>query len=520
MAEKMQFNLKGLTSIRPLVFWPPFTLLIVALAISILKPEEFVIFVNNLNNWVLSTFNSAFSIVTFLLVICCIIVFFTPLKNVRIGGEDAKPILTRWQWFSIVLCTTVATGILFWGTAEPIFHITAPPGYADAQPETEAAGRFAMKMMFLHWSFTPYAIYTIPALCFAIGFYNQKKPFSLRTMISPILNERYKIWGDVLDAVCLYALILGMAASLGAGILTLGGGVSFLTNIPNSWWLLALITLLIVAAFVVSAISGLFKGIKRLSSINAILFFVLAGYVLVFGPTGAMAKSLFVGVKDYIFSFAEMSLLGASGNEKEWSESWSTFYWANWMAWAPVSALFLGRISKGYTVKEFMLFNWVIPSVFAILWMSIFSGTSSFFELNGLADLSGALNNEGPEAVMYKILDVLPFTSWVIPLFLVAVFLSFVTAADSNTEAMSALSQSNDLHDINAKTPTFIKILWGMAIGAVSYTMINFSGIEGIKQLSNLGGLPILLLEILVMISFVYLVKQSFEKQKKAFRES
>ena len=515
MLKRLRSNFEVLKTLRPLVFWPPFILLLTALLVSVLWPAPFVDFVNQLNNWVLRNFNAGFSLVTFVLVLCCAFVFFTPLKNVKIGGPDAEPILSKWQWFSIVLCTTVATGILFWGTAEPIFHVTTPPQFSGAEANTEAAGRFAMQTMFLHWSSTPYAIYTIPALCFALGFYNHKKPFSLRTMISPLIRNKYKMVGEVLDAVCLYALILGMSASLGAGILTLSGGFAFLTDVPNTWFLMATITLLIVSAFILSAVSGLFKGIKKLSSINAVLFFILAAYILIFGPTSAIAESFAQGVKDYVVHFPEMSLLGARGIENPWSESWTTFYWANWMAWAPVSALFLGRISKGYTVKQFMLFNWVIPSVFAIVWMSIFSGTSLHMQFTGIADLSGALNNEGPESVMYAILDKLPFTLWVIPLFLIAVFLSFVTAADSNTEAMSALSQSNDLHDINTKTPTFIKILWGLAIGAVSFTMISFSGIEGIKQLSNLGGLPILLLEVLVVVSFVILVKQSFRDQRK-----
>ena len=177
------------------------------------------------------------------------------------------------------------------------------------------------------------------------------------------------------------------------------------------------------------------------------------------------------------------------------------------MAWAPVSALFLGRISRGYTVKEFMIFNWIIPSVFAILWMSIFGGTAIDFELNGTSALVENLNTNGPESVMYKILEVLPYTKFVVPLFLIAIFLSFVTAADSNTEAMSALSQKNDVHDLQTKTPTFIQIIWGVTIGLVAFTMISFSGIDGIKQLSNLGGLPILFFLVAVIISFVLMLK-------------
>jgi choline-glycine betaine transporter len=489
------------------VFWPPFTLLIVALSISLLAPKDFVQIVNLLNNWVLNSFGGLFSVVTLVMVICCAAVFLSPIRNVKIGGKDATPLLTRWQWFSIILCTTVATGILFWGTAEPLYHLSGPPAFVGVEHNSQEAGRFAISTLFLHWSFTPYAIYTIPALCFAIGFYNRKRSFSLQTMLFPLTKNHSAGWGKIIDAVCLYALVLGMAASLGAGILTLSGGISFLTSISKTWLLLGGTTLLIVFAFVLSAISGLLKGIKNLSSINAVLFFILAAYLLTAGPTAAIASSFLNGIKDYFYHFPEMSLLGVSQQAPEWSASWSNFYWANWMAWAPVSALFLGRIAKGYTVKEFMIFNWIIPSVFAILWMSIFGGTAIDFELQGTNNLIESLNSNGPESVMYKILEVLPYTKIVIPLFLIAIFLSFVTAADSNTEAMSALSQKNDVHDLQTKTPTFIKIIWGVTIGLVAFTMISFSGIDGIKQLSNLGGLPILFFLTAVIVSFIVMLK-------------
>jgi len=503
----LKFISKYLSQLRPSVFWPPFTLLIVALSISLVFPEDFLKIVNRLNDWVLNSFSGLFSIVTLIMVLCCVVVFISPIRNVKIGGKDAIPLLTRWQWFSIILCTTVATGILFWGTAEPLYHLSDPPEFIGAEPHSQKAGRFAISTLFLHWSFTPYAIYTIPALCFAIGFYNRKRSFSLQTMLFPLTKNHSANWGKIIDAICLYALVLGMAASLGAGILTLSGGISFLTSVSKTWILLGGTTLLIVFAFILSAISGLLKGIKNLSSINTILFFILAAYLLVLGPTSAIVTSFFTGIKDYVISFPEMSLLGVSQKAPEWSASWTNFYWANWMAWAPVSALFLGRISRGYTVKEFMIFNWIIPSVFAILWMSIFGGTAIDFELNGTSALVENLNSSGPESVMYKILEVLPYTKFVVPLFLIAIFLSFVTAADSNTEAMSALSQKNDVHDLQTKTPTFIKIIWGVTIGLVAFTMISFSGIDGIKQLSNLGGLPILFFLVAVIISFVLMLK-------------
>lgn len=500
-------NLKSvLSQLRPSVFWPPFSLLLLALSVSVLFPEDFITLMNDANAWVLNYFDGAFSLVTSAMVVCCISVFFTPLRNVKIGGPDAEPILNKWQWFSIILCTTVATGILFWGTAEPLYHFQDPPEFIGAESQSDGAARFSISTLFLHWSFTPYAIYAIPSLCFAYGFYNLKKPFTLQTTLL-LKTDRPRL-GSAIDAICLYALALGMAASLGAGILTLSGGLAYLAEIPNTVLILGLTTLLIVLAFIFSAISGLLKGIKYLSSINAVLFFILAIFTFTFGPTPEIIATTIQGIKDYVLYFPEMSLLGVSGKAPEWSQGWTSFYWANWMAWAPVSALFLGRISRGYTVKQFMIFNWIIPSGFAIVWMGIFGGTSLSMQKSGKANLLDALQTEGPESVLYRILEVFPWVVVMIPLFLLAIYLSFVTAADSNTEAMSALSQKKDLHDVGAKTPTLVKIIWGTTIGLVAFTMINFAGIDGIKQLSNLGGLPILFFLIAVIVRFAFLLKK------------
>ena len=161
-----------------------------------------------------------------MMLLSCLIIFLHPVSKRRIGGEGAKPLLTKWRWFSIVICTTIATGIIFWGTAEPIFHVMSPPSFSGVEANTPAAGEYALSVMYLHWTFTPYAIYTIPAVMFALAFYNEKRSFSLKSTLYPFIKSgKHKWLGIGIDGICLYALVAGMAASLGAGILTLSGGL-------------------------------------------------------------------------------------------------------------------------------------------------------------------------------------------------------------------------------------------------------------------------------------------------------
>ncbi|MCP4459923.1 MAG: BCCT family transporter [Cytophagales bacterium] len=485
------------------VFWPPFVLLTSALIYSLADSDQFLSYATGANQWILDHFDLAFSYTAFFMVVLCLVVAVSPLGKIKIGGEDAVPILTKWRWFSIILCTTIAVGILFWGVSEPLYHITSPPRGHTAAQSPEAAFEFAMSTMFMHWSFTPYAIYAVPALMFAIGYYNRKLPFSLNTMLFSFSSlQRVKAWDRVLNAICLFALVAGMSAALGAGILSLAGGWAKIFDTDVSPFSLALMTLLIVLSFTISAASGLLKGIRILSGINFFIFVILCGFMMVFGPTRVIFDGFIIGIQSYVQNFIPHSLSLGEFNDKSWTHAWTTFYWAIWMAWAPVTCLFLGRISYGYTVRQFLLFNWLIPSAFSILWMSIFSGTSLHLESSGQLDLVGLLGSKGPEAIIYQIFDYLPGAWLLLVIFLVTMYISYVTAADSSTEAMSGIS-SFGISPEAPSPPILIKFLWGGIIGLVAWVMVSYSGIDGVRMLSNLGGLPALFLIVLVNVGLV-----------------
>lgn len=457
------------------------------------------------NDFVIKKFGWLFSAGTTLMLITCIVVYFHPLGKRKIGGEQAQPFLGKWRWFSIVLCTTIATGIIFWGTAEPVYHLLEPPSFKNLEPNSAEAGRHALSTMFLHWSFTPYAIYAIPAVMFALAFYNHKRSFSLKSTLFPFLPEnRGRILGAGIDSICLYALVAGMAASLGAGILTLSGGLESVFGFsPDS--LLIIITVVIVSAFILSAVSGLMRGIRILSDLNIRIFFLLALFVLFAGPTSSILEQAGRAFLSYLKNLPQDSIVSITHPDDPWPQSWTTFYWANWLAWAPITAMFLGRLGYGYTVRQFLTVNWILPSLFGIFWMSVFSGTVIHMQLTEVADLGALIEAAGPESVIYRLFDSLPLSTVLAAVFLFTAFLSYVTAADSNTEAMGGIS-STGISPESPAPPVLIKIVWGLTIGIVAYIMVSLAGIDGIKMLSNLGGLPALFLIIAVNISLIYLM--------------
>jgi len=489
--------------VKPIVFWPPFILLLLVVALSFLDAESFRLVTTSANKWVLDTFGWLFSLGTLLMLVTCIGIYFSPLGKLRIGGEDAKPFLTRWRWFAITLCTTIAVGLLFWATAEPLYHLHSPPKSMGLESMSVQSARFALSSMYLHWTFTPYAIYTVPALVFAIAYYNLKKPFSLGASLSIIFGKRIEgRWGQVIDAVCLYSLVAGMAASLGTGIMTLSGGVQHLFGISSSTFLWAVIAILIVATFITSAATGLMKGIRILSDINIRVFFAIGIFVFIFGPTTYIITFGLESFWDYISQFIDKSLFTGLISGDPWPKSWTVFYWANWLAWAPITALFLGRISYGYTVKDFIRINLVAPALFGCIWMAIFSGATLKYDLAGSGNMYAALIDGGPEAVVYNLFGKLPLSGVVTVVFILASFLSYVTAADSNTEALGGISSTG----ISPESPSpglFIKLLWGITIGTVAWVMISFAGIDGVKMISNLGGLPALFLVLIINIALI-----------------
>lgn len=478
------------------VFFPPVIFLIGTVAYSIVDQKAFLEKMQVANQWILEYFGSVFTLGSFLFLVILMAVYFSPFGKIKIGGEKAVPILSRWRWFAIALCTTIATGILFWGSAEPLYHLHAPPDGAGVKADSVEAAHFAISTLFMHWSFTPYGIYTMAGLVFALAYYNLRQPFSISALIYPIVGKKaHGGVGDVLNIICLYGLAAGMAASLGTGIFALMGGLEENFGMTQSSGLMGVIGVAIVFTFILSAASGLKKGIRVFSDWNTKAFFVLAFLVFVLGPWKEILGIGWGGAVDYVVNFLPRSTNIGSELDNSWQNAWTIFYLSNWFAWAPVAALFLGRLSVGYSVRDFIHFNLVFPSLFACVWMTIFGGSAIQLDFLQDGSLYEMLKTEGEENIMYTVLEQLPGGAWISMLTVVVVFISYVTAADSNISAMGAIC-SRGIRPENPEAPLWIKIAWGILIGLMAWLMITLAGIDGIRLLCVLGGFPALFIII------------------------
>ena len=479
-------------------------ILLAAVFASLVDFDRFLAAATAVNAAILDAVGPLFSFAPFIALLLIIAICLSPLGRVRIGGEDAAPILSRWNWFAITLCTTIATGILFWGAAEPIFHLNDPPTFAGAAPLTREAGTFALSTLYFHWSFTPYAIYTAVALAFALAYYNLGAPYSLSGPLSIAFGRVANGFGSaVTDGVALFALVAGVSASLGAGILTLVGGVDALTDAKDTAVLRFFIAFTLVTTFIGSSLTGLHRGIKIFSDINVRVFFLIALFIFIAGPTIEIIKMTAKSLPDFFSSFVRRSLV-VGGEDENWIREWTTFNFSQWAAWAPITGLFLGRIAVGYRVREMVLMNLVLPASFGIIWMSIFGGAALSFDFSQSGALSAALTDDGPEAVIYRAFDALPFTSVVVTIFLFATFISFVTAMDSNTHSIASVCLRAKRQEDEAQgAGLWLKLFWGVLIGAVAWIMTVTNGVAGVKMLSNLGGAPALIILIGSMIALM-----------------
>lgn len=505
--------------LRPVAFWCPVILFISACVYNFVDQEGFVNMVNAANSWLINNLAWAFCLGVLFMLGVVIFLMVSKFGNVRIGGRDAAPMFDNVRYFSIVLTSIIAIGILFWATSEPLYHMTAPPESVNIEPNSPEAAVFAMSTLFIHWGFLPLAIYAIPTVMFAFAFYNMKKPYTLGSTLTPLFGDKVLgKWSQGIDAICMYSLIAGMAASLGTGILSIAGGLKYLTGIQVGAFMWAMVDIAIVATFVISSITGLFNGIKKLSEINFAVFIFLAVLVFVFGPAAFMLNMGTEAFANHLQTFFQKAAFTGAAAGDPWAGWWTIFYWCNWLAWAPISGIFLGRISYGQTVRKMLLIVFILPALFDILWMIIFGGAAIKMEMDGI-QLSAQLA-AGPEYSVYALLEKYPIPQITMPIFVFCMFLSYVTGSDAYTTTLGGMS-STGISPTSPEPSAKLKIFWGVIIGTVSWIMITSSGIDGVKILSNLGGGPALILELLICIALlkVALNPKKYDEYKNDYTE-
>ncbi len=450
-----------------------------------------------------------FILIVNLLLLFALFLGFSKFGKIRLGGKDARPEFSKKGWFAMLFSAGMGIGLLFWSVAEPIFHYNSNP-MTDNSDQIEAA-KSAMGITFLHWGVHAWAVYAIVGLALAFFTFNRKLPLTIRSIFHPLLgNKIYGPIGDAIDIISVIATIFGLATSLGFGVQQVNAGLHYLFDFDLSTTVQIILIAIITGMATLSLVLGLDKGIRRLSEWNMRFAIILLLFVLLVGPTVFIFKSFVQNLGHYLNDFFELSFWTESysgvNEAKHWQNSWTVFYWAWWISWSPFVGIFIARISKGRTVKEFILGVLLVPTLLTFIWMSVFGGSALFQELIGNSAITDAVNEDVSTAI-YKLLEQYPFAfiSSLIAVVLVASF--FITSSDSGSMVVDTLT-SGGRHD----APVGQKIFWASMEGTVAGVLLIGGGLTALQTASILTGLPFAILLIILCYSFYKSLKSYYSE--------
>lgn len=462
-----------------------------------------------LRGWLTSRLDWFFLLAGNVFVLVCLGVALSPLGRVRLGGTEAKPDYSYLGWFSMLFAAGMGIGLMFYGVSEPLSHFgsalagTAAEGgmrtdwapLSGAADDPVAAQRLAMAATIYHWGLHPWAIYAILALGLALFSFNKGLPLTIRSVFYPLLGERVWGWpGHVIDILAVLATMFGLATSLGLGAAQAAAGLNHLFGVPLGETTQVLLVIGITAVALVSVLAGLDAGVKRLSEINMVLALLLVLFVIVVGPTLAIVTGVLGNLAAYLQYLP--ALANPFGREDaNFAQGWTAFYWAWWISWSPFVGMFIARVSRGRSVREFIFSVLIVPSLACVLWMTVFGGTAI-----------SQLVNDGYEAVasadlplqLFLMLQALPLAQITSFLAIVLVVVFFVTSSDSGSLVIDVISAGGK---INAPTPQ--RVFWCTFEGLVAIALILGGGLVALQAMAVSTGFPFAVVLLVAALAVV-----------------
>lgn len=426
---------------------------------------------------------------------------FSKYGDIRLGGEDAEPDFSTMAWFAMLFSAGMGIGLMFYAVAEPMWHLISPP-HAEAG-STEAI-RDAMGVTFLHWGLHAWAIYAIVALALAFFAFNRDLPLSFRSVFYPILGDRINGWiGDIIDILAVLATLFGLATSLGLGAAQAGAGMEYVFGFENTTNLQVIIIAGVTAIAVCSVVLGIDKGVKVLSEFNIRLAGLFLLFILIVGPTLYILSSFIQNIGHYAQNFGTYSFWTQSYEEGSFMSSWTVFYWAWWISWSPYVGMFIARISRGRSVKQFVLGVLIVPTMLTFLWMSGFGGSALFLETNGIAEIASAVEADQTTS-LFILLDQFPWSTVTSFLGIILVLSFFVTSSDSGSLVIDGLTSGGKLD-----APVGQRIFWASTEGIVAAVLLLGGGLGALQAGAISTGLPF----VFVLLVMCYSLKQGLEQE-------
>ncbi|MDQ0222638.1 BCCT family transporter [Streptococcus moroccensis] len=468
------------------------TLILVILGLAV--PKSFQVYSGQLRQSITDNFGWLYLLLVTGILIFCVFLIASPIGQIRLGHPNSKPEHSTLSWIAMMFSAGMGIGLVFYGAAEPLSHYAISTPSAPLVSSQALADAF--RFTFFHWGFHAWAVYALVALTLAYFGFRKQEKYLLSVSLKPILGEKAEGWiATLIDTITIIATVIGVATTLGFGAAQINGGLSQVFGIPNNSVVQIVIILITTALFIVSALSGLGKGVKILSNLNLILALALLALAIILGPTVQIFNTLTDSIGLYLQNFFQMSFRAAAfdGSKREWINTWTIFYWAWWISWSPFVGVFIARISKGRTIREFLSVVLLVPSTLSFVWFSAFGTLSTHLQTIGI-DLTGFYTEE----LLFAAFEHYPLG---ILLSIVAIFLIFsffITSADSATYVLAMLSEDGKLNPSNR-----IKIIWGVSLAVIAITLLLSGGLTALQNVLITVALPFSFVLILVTVSLL-----------------
>ncbi|OON59664.1 glycine/betaine ABC transporter permease [Massilia sp. KIM] len=445
------------------------------------------------------------------LVLFALFVAMSRYGNLKLGSEDEEPEFSLGSWFSMLFAAGMGIGLVYWGVAEPISHFMhAPPGVTDRTPE---AANAAMRYAFFHWGLHPWAVYSVVALAIAFFQYRRQGDALISTSIRSLPWAPLRRVSGVFNGLAVVATAFGVAASLGMGALQVNSGLNAVFGVAIGQAAQVAIIVITTAIFLASAVSGVERGVKLLSNFNLVVAALLALAVFLLGPTVAIIDTLTNTLGSYLTEIVRMSLRATPFRDSSWVGNWTIFYWAWWIAWSPFVGLFIARVSRGRSLREFVLGTVLAPSLAAFVWFSVFGGSALYLEIWRQVPLSAAVEADTATA-LFTLFDALPLGGLMSVVATLLVFVFFVTSGDSAVLVLSMMSTGG-----NPAPPVRIKLLWGVLVAGIAISLLLAGGLQAVQTATIVFALPFSLVILLMVLALWRGLREDWAEQARRERE-
>ncbi len=475
-------------------FWIALIVMLVFVVFGVAAPEAFGEATGNVFNYMIEVWGWSFILGASVFLILIVFLLLSPVGEIKLGADDEKPAYSNPVWFAMLFSCGMGIGLLFWGVSEPIWHYMWPP-FGEAY--TEQTIHVAMRYSYFHWGFHPWAIYAVVAGSLAYFSYRKGLPMMLSSCLEPILGRKgiEGGWGILINVIGVFATLFGLATSLGLGAMQLGAGLESLFGIPSTPAIWVIIVVVITIAAVISTYTGIDRGIKYLSQVNIVVAVLLMLLVFIVGPTLFILNIFTHATGDYLQHIVYMSFgLDAAGEGTEgWYGAWTIFYWAWWIAWAPFVGTFIARISRGRTIRNFIVGVMLVPVFVSMVWFAVFGGSALYVEHFGAGGIADAVGQDSALG-FFSLLSQFPAATLliIVAMFSVAVF--FITSSDSGTYVNGMLTSGG-----NPNPPVFLRITWGVIEGAIAAILLFTGGLGALQTASVVGGFPFMIIMLLML---------------------